>query len=141
PALYQGTSNRGLLDDMRGVMRRIGAQDATGGARLFDYAGQVGPGDLFAIAKPQACALDPLLDQVILKRGLVLEIDLRAAAADLVKRRLRDIEMPRLDQFGHLPEKEGQQQRADMCAVDVGIGHDDDLVVTQLFKVEFVASD
>src|SRR3546814_20574393 len=35
--------------------------------------------------------------------------------------------------------EEGQQQRADMRAVDVGIGHYDDLVVAQLFQVEIVA--
>ena len=38
----------------------------------------------------------------------------------------------RLDQFGHLAVEEGQQQGADVGAVDVGVGHDDDAVVTQL---------
>jgi hypothetical protein len=42
--------------------------------------------------------------------------------------------VPALDQLRHLPEEEGQQQRADMGAVHVGIGHDDDLVVAQLVR-------
>jgi hypothetical protein len=36
------------------------------------------------------------------------------------------------DQLRHLAEEEGEQQRADMRAVHVGVGHDDDLVVAQL---------
>ena len=48
---------------------------------------------------------------------------------------------PRLISSVHLPEEEGQQQRADMAAVDVGVGHDDDLVVAQLVGVELVAAD
>ena len=49
--------------------------------------------------------------------------------------------MAALDQRPHLAEEEGQQQRADMRAVDVGVGHDDDLVVAQLVEVEVVAAD
>ena len=49
--------------------------------------------------------------------------------------------MAALDQRRHLPEEERQQQRTDMRAIDVGVGHDDDLVVAQLFDVEFVAAD
>jgi hypothetical protein len=46
-----------------------------------------------------------------------------------------------LDQFGHLAVEEGQQQGADVGAVDVGVGHDDDAVVAQLFGVVFVLAD
>ena len=60
---------------------------------------------------------------------------------DLVERRLGDVEVAALDQLRHLPVEEGQQQRADMRAVDVGVGHDDDLVVAQLVGVELVAAD
>src|SRR3546814_934993 len=72
---------------------------------------------------------------------MVLGIDLRPPARDLVERRLRDIDMARADQLGHLPVQEGQQQRADMRAVDVGVGHDDDLVIAPLFQVEIVPAD
>ncbi len=44
--------------------------------------------------------------------------------------------MAALDDLGHLPIKKGEQQRADMGAVDIGVGHDDDLVVAQLGDVE-----
>ena len=86
-------------------------------------------------------AVEAVADQIIVQRALVLEILLGRAALDLIERRLRDIEMAAFDQFAHLAEEEGQQQRADMRAVDVGVGHDDDLVVAQLVEVEIVAAD
>ena len=49
--------------------------------------------------------------------------------------------MAALDQFRHLAVEEGEQQRADMGAVDIGVGHDDDLVIAQLVGVEFLAAD
>jgi hypothetical protein len=44
----------------------------------------------------------------------------------------------RFDQGPHLAEKERQQQRADVRAVDVGVGHDDDLVIPRLLELELV---
>src|SRR3546814_8913025 len=58
----------------------------------------------------------------------------RAAAADLVERRLGNEEVPVLDQLRHLPVEEGQQQGTDVGAVDVGVGHDHDLVVAQFLE-------
>ena len=84
---------------------------------------------------------EPCLLEIIVKRGIVLEIDLRAAAADLVERRLGNEEVPVLDQLRHLPVKEGQQQGTDVRAVDVGVGHDHDLVIAQLLEVEFLVAD
>jgi hypothetical protein len=54
---------------------------------------------------------------------------------DLVQRRLRDVDVAALDQLGHLAVEEREQQRADVAAVDVGVGHDDDAVVAQLGDV------
>ena len=51
---------------------------------------------------------------------------------DLEERRPGDVDVPRLDQLAHLPEEERQQQRADVLAVDVGVGEDDDLAVADL---------
>ncbi len=45
-----------------------------------------------------------------------------------------------LDQFGHLAVEEGEQQGADVGAVHVRVGHDDDAVVAQLRHVEVVAA-
>ena len=66
---------------------------------------------------------------------LVLEIALLFAELRLVKRRLRDVDVAALYQLGHLAIEEREQQRADMGAIDVGIGHDDDAVVAQLLGV------
>ncbi|SVK46639.1 Uncharacterised protein [Acinetobacter baumannii] len=49
--------------------------------------------------------------------------------------------MATLDDFRHLAVEEGQQQRTDVRTVDVGIGHDDDAVVTQLVRAVLVAAD
>ena len=48
--------------------------------------------------------------------------------------------MPLLDERAHKAEEERQQQRADVAAVDVGIGHEDDLAVAQLRHVEIRAN-
>src|SRR5690625_389838 len=65
---------------------------------------------------------------------------LLVAAFDLMQRRLRDMDVAALDQLRHLPIKEGQQQGADVRTVHVGVGHDDDSVVTQLVRIELVLS-
>ena len=64
---------------------------------------------------------------------------MRLAARDFVERRLRDVDMAHFDEFMHLPVEERQQQRADVRAVDVGVGHDDDLVVAKLVELELIA--
>ena len=98
-----------------------------------------------ACAAPRAVSsrisADAGVDQIIVERGIVLEIDFGAALGDFVERRLGDVEVPALDDLGHLPVEEGQQQGADMGAVDVGVGHDHDLVVAQFLDVEIVAAD
>ena len=67
---------------------------------------------------------------------LVLEVRLFLVLGDLVERRLRDVEEALVDERGHVAEEERQQQRPDVRAVDVGVGHDDDLVVADLPGVE-----
>jgi hypothetical protein len=122
-------------------MGREGIKDALEVARALHHAVQVGARDLFAARQAQNRTFDALVDQVILQRHLVLEINLGLAATDFVKRRLRDVEMAVFDQLRHLAEEERQQKRPDMRAVHVGIGHDDDLVVAQFFDVELIPSD
>src|ERR1700722_17302091 len=67
-----------------------------------------------------------------LELGLGEGPPLSLAFADAVKRRLRDEDVTLDDQRLHLPVEKRQQQRADVRSVPVCIGHDDDLVVTQL---------
>ena len=57
----------------------------------------------------------------------------------LNKRRLGHVDVPAADQVVHLPVEEGQQQRADVRAVDVGIGHDDHLAVAALAEIDLFA--
>ena len=65
---------------------------------------------------------------------LVLQVRLLLPLRDLEERRLGDVEEALLDDGQHVPEEEGQEQRADVRAVDVGVGHDDDLVVAELSR-------
>ncbi len=74
------------------------------------------------------------------QRGRVLQVQLFLAGLHFVQRRLGNIDVAALDQFGHLAVEEGQQQGADVRAVHVGVGHDDDAVVAQLGDVEVVAA-
>ena len=40
----------------------------------------------------------------------------------------------------HVAVEEGKKKRADVGAVDVGIGHDDDFMIAEFFKIEIVAA-
>ena len=79
--------------------------------------------------------------EVGVERGVVFEILVLFALGDLVQRRLRNVDMAALDQFSHLTEEKGQQQRADMRAVDIRIGHDNDAVVAEFFWIELLGTD
>ena len=70
-----------------------------------------------------------------------LDIFLAFAAGHLIERRLGDVDIAVLNELRHLAVEEGEQQRADMRAVHVGVGHDDDLMVARLFEVEVVEAD
>ena len=67
---------------------------------------------------------------------VVVDVLLALLPLDLIQRRLRDINKPAIEQALHLAKNKRQQQRANMRSVDVGIRHDDDLVVTRLAGVE-----
>src|SRR6478609_573085 len=59
---------------------------------------------------------------------------------DPVQRRLREVDVAVFDQRAHVAEQQRHQQRRDVLAVDVGIGHEHDLVVAQLGDVEVLAN-
>src|SRR3546814_19841019 len=99
--------------------------------RISDWSSDVCSSDLHV--------LDALVDQVALHGDVILEIDLGLAARRAVERRLGDVEIALLDDLGHLPEEEGEEQRADMRAVDVRVRHDEDLVVADPGDVELLA--
>ena len=69
---------------------------------------------------------------------LVLEVSPRLSMLRLVERRLRDEQVAAFDEFLHLAVEEGQQERPDVAAVDVGIAHQDDPVIAELGDVKVV---
>ena len=66
--------------------------------------------------------LERRVEQQRIKLGIVLDVVLLLAALDLVERRLRDEDMPALDEHTHLTVEERQQERADVAAINVRVG-------------------
>ena len=66
---------------------------------------------------------------------------LRAVPRDLdpVQRRNGGVHPPRVHERAHVAEEQGEQEGADVGAVDVGVRHDDDLAVARLVEVEGLA--
>ncbi len=60
---------------------------------------------------------------------IILDVSFFLARRELIERRLRDINVAALNQFGHLAVEKCQEQRADMGSVDIRISHDDDPVI------------
>ena len=106
--------------------------------RRDDLLAAQGP---FPVLQGQGHLLRPLLQEVVLQRRLVFQVLFLPAALDLVERRLGDVEIAPLHQFMHLPEEKGEEQRQDVRAVHVGVGHDDDPVVAELGDIEVVLAD
>ena len=92
--------------------------------------------DLLAALDPDLEVLGDLLDEPLLVGPLLLEVEDLPAAGDLVERRLGDVEVALLDEGLHLAVEEGHEQGPDVRPVDVGVGHDDDLVVAELLQAE-----
>jgi len=84
---------------------------------------QVGLGDRLVLRRRrERDLLRAPLDEERPHRVLVLHVALRLALLHHVERRLRDEDMPALDQLAHLPVEERQEQRPDVTSVDVRIG-------------------
>ncbi len=79
-----------------------------------------------------------VVEQEILELRLLLDVALLPAGLDLVERGLGDVDEPRIDQLRHLPEEQGQSEGSDVGAIDVGVSHQNDLVVPGLLDVELV---
>ncbi len=86
-------------------------------------------------------SLRGLLQEVARHLAFILDVLFAPALLHFEQRRLRDVNVPALDQFHHLPIEEREQQRSDVRTVDVGVGHDDDLVIAELRDVEVVHAD
>ena len=78
-------------------------------------------------------------EQDVLELRVLLDVALLAALLELVERRLGDVDVAGLDQLLHLAVQQRQHERADVRAVDVGVRHQDHLVVARVLDVELVA--
>ena len=70
----------------------------------------------------------------------IIQHVLRVSSANhLIQRRLCDEDLPLTHEFAHLTEEKGEQQRADVRAIDIGVSHDDDAAVAEFRDVEVFA--
>ncbi len=104
------------------LVQRLREAAVSGLGQLLRIAGAFGDLDV----------LDPLADEQLLELRLLLDVLLSVPDLYAVQRRDGDVDVPALDQVLHLTVEEREDQRADVRAVDVGVGHDDDSVVAQL---------
>ena len=133
--------DRRLFDHAAVVARVQPVDELAHRQRIVDGAAQILSRPHLAGAQRERGLFQPGADQELLEGAFVLDVLRALAARHFVERRLGDVEMAALDQLRHLAEEEGEQQRADVGAVDVGVRHDDDLVIAQLVGVEFVLAD
>ena len=127
----------GRLDVAAGEL----VEDVPEADRLLDQPDERRPLERRARGRGHHDVLRAGLEEVVLEGALVLEVRLGLAPGDLEERRLRDVEVPLLDDLRHLPVEERQEERADVRAVDVRVGHDDDRVVADLRDVEVAGAD
>ena len=99
-------------------------------------------GELLPLAgETQAARTARAPDQPALEVAVVPDVMLAPSAFDAVQRRLRDVDVSVGDQIAHLAVEEREQQRPDVRAVHVGVGHDHDPVVPELREVEVLLAD
>ena len=93
------------------------------------------PGDLAAIAGEEDALAEALIEELRLHLLFGLHVVDVLLVANAEQRRLGDVDVPCGDELVHLPVEECQQERADVRSVDVGVGHDHDLVVAPLAEI------
>ena len=77
---------------------------------------------------------------VFFQSHIIIEVLLFASGRNcLVQRRHGYIYMAFIDEFRHESVEKGKEQRCDMRTVDIGIGHDNDLVIAKPGDIEVVA--
>src|ERR1019366_10386350 len=62
---------------------------------------------------------------------LVANVAGALAFLDQIKRRLRDLNVAALHQLRHLAKEKGEQKGANVRAVHIRVGHDDDLAIAE----------
>src|SRR5579862_6153141 len=129
---------------LRGVMAEIGPQARRPSLELRKRSGEALPArlgqlHLLAVAVGDVEIAEALAHEQVLELRLLLEIELLVADLHLVERRNGDVHVPAVEQLAHVAIEEGQHERADVRAVDIGVRHDDHTVVAQAAQVELVA--
>src|SRR5208282_2428956 len=102
--------------------------------------------EIAAFERLAGLALDDVLlggalHQLAGEFALVADVAVHLAALDAVERRLSDVDVLLFDQLAHVAEEKSEQQRADVAAVHVRVGHEDHFVVAELRSVEIVLAD
>src|SRR5437879_4359436 len=81
------------------------------------------------------------LEHDLVESILIFDVLLGLPLLDGKQWGLRDENVAPLDQILHVAEEKRQQQGADVAAVDVGVGHEDDLAVTNFGGIEIIFRD
>ncbi|VFS67406.1 Uncharacterised protein [Kluyvera cryocrescens] len=71
---------------------------------------------------------------------IVFDVLFLFAFFHFVQRWLCNVDVATFNDFWHLTIEEGQQQRTNVRAVDIRIGHDDDAVIAQFIRVVLIAT-
>ena len=79
--------------------------------------------------------------QLVVEFILIANIAVHLSALHPVQRRLRDVDVLAPDQFSHVAEEKREQERPNVAAVHVRVGHQNNFVVAQLGDVEIVLAD
>src|SRR4029079_11742280 len=85
-------------------------------------------------------AVELLAQELVLMR-VVAGVEGLGALAQTIERWNRKIEVTSFDESAHLTEEKCDQQRSDVCAVDVSAGHYDQRRVAQLLRAISRAGD
>src|SRR5262249_39561659 len=94
-----------------------------------------------ALAVADHHAFSSALDHDAHELTIVLDVLKALALLNAIERRLCDEYVATLDEVAHVAEEEGEQQSADVRAVYVSIGHEDDFSVAQLEGIKILFAD
>ena len=141
--LDAGLEQLRVRDEVDGLVAELRPQGRGPALHRLEVTLEVEPaplGELLLLARSihHLELLELVGEQELLELALALDVDLARAVLHLVERRLGDVDEAPLDQLLHLPVEEGEHERADVGAVDVGVGHQHDLVVAEVVDLELV---